>query len=329
MFIKIPRSIIYSCIICALPFGQKVDSSETTSSFITYEFSGGRFGDNLLAYLHAKWISYLSKTPLLYKPFPYSSLLQLDDSELRESALDLSRHQSINLSTHPKIQSSLQLYVCPYFPESNWERHKTKDGYGKKWFYFDVDWNNSEFRKMAKNLISPKEKYQLTIPPAGTIGVAIHVRNGGGYDPTDAGLHVPTKFPPIDFYTDALLKVISLFRDMKIYCFVFTDALNPQSVVDQIKTSVPAETPIVFDCRLEDNFHDKNVLEDFFSLFHFDVLIHPESNFSLIPTLLQDYAIVCTPLWGYCVGKTATIDQVSFKINELLYKKAREKCLIN
>ena len=42
---------------------------------------GGRLGDQLIAYMHAKWVSYLYDIPLLYKPFHYSNDLVLDDKE--------------------------------------------------------------------------------------------------------------------------------------------------------------------------------------------------------------------------------------------------------
>lgn len=329
MSIQFLQIFIYFLLILLFPLNHKIHAVDPSSSFVTYEFSGGRFGDNLLTYLHAKWISYSFGIPLLYQPFPYSSLLLLDDTELQESDVYSKRLNSINLSTHPKIQPHFHLYVCPYFPESPWERHKTKGCNGQKWFYFDVDWTNPEFRQIVKNLISPKNPCQLTIPPKGQLGVAIHVRNGGGFDESDAGLRNPTKFPPIDFYIDALQKVIALFREMEIYCFLFTDALDPQLIVKQIKAAISPKVPITFDCRSKDNAHNRNVLEDFFSLFYFDVLIHPDSNFSIIPSLLHDYAIVCTPLDGYSVGSKITIDRVNFKINEISYKESRKKCLSN
>ena len=55
----------------ALLFAMTLHAEEV----ITYELSDGRFGDNLLSYLHAKWISHEKKIPLLYKPFTFSNEL--------------------------------------------------------------------------------------------------------------------------------------------------------------------------------------------------------------------------------------------------------------
>ena len=51
------------------------------TSTITYELSGGRLGDNLVAYIHAKWISYKHDIPLEYKPFEHSNELVLCQQE--------------------------------------------------------------------------------------------------------------------------------------------------------------------------------------------------------------------------------------------------------
>src|ERR1700742_2068654 len=50
-------------------------------SAITWEPNGGRFGDNLLSYSRAKWLSYQYNIPLLYLPFRYSDQLRLHQNE--------------------------------------------------------------------------------------------------------------------------------------------------------------------------------------------------------------------------------------------------------
>ncbi|NDD58753.1 MAG: hypothetical protein EBZ47_05820 [Chlamydiae bacterium] len=51
-------------------------------NYLTYH-GGGRFGDRLIAYMHAKWLSYKYNIPMLYIPFAYSDDLILDDIELQ------------------------------------------------------------------------------------------------------------------------------------------------------------------------------------------------------------------------------------------------------
>jgi hypothetical protein len=293
---------------------------EESHNFISYDFSGGRFGDNLLAYLHAKWVSYKNQVPLLYKPFPYSSQLVLHDKEVNASSMNLSSFNVLDLMNEKEIIFSSpghpKIYICPYFPECQWERKNLMGPHGKPWVYFDVDWKDPDFNRLLKDLIRPKQSYQLTIPPKETINIALHIREGGTYDWGDFALHFITKFPPFDFYIDGLLKVIELFPDKPLYCYLFTDALCPSELVEKIQAEIPPGISITFDCRTENNIHNRNVLEDFFSLFYFDVLIHPQSNFSLIPSLIQDYAVVYAPVFGSREGKNIKIDQVKFEINE-------------
>ena len=63
-----------------------------------------------------------------------------------------------------------------------------------------------------------------------------------------------------------------------------------------------------------------NVLEDFFSLFNFDILIRPQSNFSIVPSLLKDYAIVYAPRDFIREDKTITITKTELVVNQELYQ---------
>ena len=294
-------------------------------NFVTYEFSGGRFGDNLLTYLRAKWVSDQYQIPLLYKPFPYSSELMLHDVDHCYNPREC-RHCQIlyfqeGSNVQPFSKDVSRLYVCSYFPECPWERTHLKGPNGAPWNFFQVDWENPEFRARLEKLIAPKQHLFLTIPPQDKISIAIHFREGGGYDKGDWALNYLTKAPPLDFYIEGLLQVVSLFPERSLYCHLFTDALKPDQIIESFAKALPSETDITFDCRSKGNSHTENVLEDFFSLFNFDVLIHPHSNFSLIPALIHDYAITYSPLSGKRKGNTAIIDKVKFEINEELYKK--------
>src|SRR5579862_7273227 len=94
-----PSILIVTSLYRFIVFFFSLSLSLFASDAVTYEFTGGRLGDNLLSYLHAKWISHTRQIPLLYKPFPYSSELCLHDIEIPYT-----------------LDSSLDLYVCPYFP---------------------------------------------------------------------------------------------------------------------------------------------------------------------------------------------------------------------
>jgi len=48
-----------------------------TNQAITYFWCGGRFGDKIISYTTAKWISFKFNIPLFIKSFRYSSMLRL------------------------------------------------------------------------------------------------------------------------------------------------------------------------------------------------------------------------------------------------------------
>lgn len=265
---------------------------------VTYEFSGGRFGDNLLAYLHAKWISHTQGLPLLYRSFEYSNQLVLDE---REKACRPSDRRNA--------------LVIPYFPEDSWEVQNGRDLNQMPWSYFAVDWENPEFRREVRELMAPKESLQLIFAPPSSVRVAIHLRNGGSYDNQGVIEQFPMKFPPFSYYIKALLEVIELFPDRPIFCYLFTDTSNTGYVVSRIKDAMPPGANIIFEFRKRGNHWRANVLEDFFSLFQFDILIRPQSNFSLIPSLLHDYAVVFFPEEFSVRHRTVSITKIHRKIH--------------
>ncbi|MDE3045937.1 MAG: hypothetical protein KGJ02_04765 [Verrucomicrobiota bacterium] len=283
-----------------------------TEIAVTYQFSGGRLGDNLLSYLHAKWFSYKKNIPLIYKPFPYSNELMLD---VYETFADVSRPVIRNFKAQGPLHSSRLpiLYTCPYFPEDPWELTH------HQWFSFPVDWKNPEFRALARQIIAPKKQLDLVTPPSHTLNIALHIRQGGGFDHSHVYLDMPLKLPPLSFYVEGLQKVIALFPNKPIYCYLFTDAQDPALLAEQIQNQLPR--PILFDYRHTDNQHDKNVLEDFFSLFQFDVLIRPQSNFSLIPSLIHDYAVVYSPRDFSLYDNVITITETDFHIDYVLIQR--------
>lgn len=293
-------------------------------SIITFDRCGSRFGDCLITYLHAKWLSYKTGIPLQcnYIGFPYVEKLVLFDKELDYShtahPIDSIRLTLSNL----ELKSELPVcYFVPYFPEFKWEYHP-KNPFGFQ-YLFEVDWKDPQFRTLALEMICPKAHLQLTIPPENKVSVAVHVREGGNFDPSNLQFEAPMKRPPMHFYSDALVEVAHLFDGQDIYCQIFTDATNPQAIVTEIKKRLPPHIVMELHYRTTDNHDAINVLEDFFSLFHYDVLIRPESSYSMVPSLLYDYAVVINPkeasVFESNHERIALIDEMNITINEELY----------
>ncbi len=299
-------------------FGLVFTGLLSSESYITYEFSGGRFGDCLLSYLHAKWLSYKYQLPLLYKPFKYSSDLCLDAKEQAYPSYSYRIHRKLSRQNpSPDFGYASCIYECPYFPEDPSDRWLNPQRYR-----IEVDWKDKQFRKIVREMISPKVDLVLTIPPASTINIAIHIREGGGYDTDHTRLYDPLKLPPLSFYIEGLREVLDLFVGHHIYCYLFTDAADPALLAVELAKNIPDDASVQIDFRKIGNHHAANVLEDFFSLFQFDALIRPQSNYSIVASCIHDFAVVFFPTNFQRAGNQITITEMILEKNEEIYQDA-------
>jgi hypothetical protein len=296
-------------------------SSHLFAAEVTYRFSGGRLGDNLVAYLHDKWLSFKYNLPLRYVPFTYSDLLVLHDSEpYNDKSIPKILVGKNNFAIDP---TKRVLYIIPYFSEFIFE-HKINT----QWIYFAVDWKNPEFKTLIKKMIAPKNNNLLSWePPKDRITVAVHMRKGGGFDdvlladalvidkPLDhyGDYKEILKFPPEQFYIDQLRYVSEYFGNVSLYVYIFTDDRNPAAIVERLKKNLPEYHNLEFHYRESDNKHDKNVLEDFFALTKFDCLIRPQSNFSLAAAKISDYKLEISPVKGHWDGTRPSIDEIEIQ----------------
>lgn len=289
------------------------DPSFSSTTVITFGHSGGRLGDNLIAYLHAKWISYQTGYPLLCNVhgFHHAEHFVLYD---KERNLHNTPHPplQVNVSKITSIQSDTPAtFIIPYFPESSWEWKENGGNWDR---LFAVDWKNPKFRQMCLEMIAPKNAITLALPPSGVISIAIHARQGGNFEAPSPQVDAPLKRPPMTYYRDALHKIIQLFPGQALYCRIFTDAVHPESIVETIKEGLSSDLPIELSWRTEANHDAINVIEDFFSLFHYDILIRPESNFSMVPSLLHEYDVLVTPKHA-CYSPEIYIDDIEIQVN--------------
>jgi hypothetical protein len=261
------------------------------ASAVTYELGHGRFGDSLVGYLHAKWISYRYKIPLLYKPFYYSTQLKLHEKELSyeecrkwfKNIIFLDKNNQIPIKTDNET-----LYVVPYFPLS------IREQIGGHWTdfskYIGVEWENEAFIEYIKEFVQPR--YPLTRPVvlADKITVAVHVRRGGSFEPPIQAWYFPHKLPSDNFYIKALQCLDDILGHQPLYVFIFTDDQHPETIAHEYAQALGRST-IEFGYHKNESDHNINVLEDFFTMPLYDCLIHPDSNFSLCVAKLKRFMI--------------------------------------
>src|SRR5438309_6413429 len=255
---------------------------ENHPSAITWEPNGGRFGDNLLSYSKVKWLSYKFNIPILYLPFKYSDCLMLHEQEIMYT------HESEQLfSTMVHLPTGSRLQLLPYNNTlyiSHWKTEIT------------IDWNDKIFVEELRKNIAPRSPIEKIAIPDNCISIAVHVRHGGGFvgDTEQERERCPLRFASDEFFIDQIARLADMFKEENLYVYIFTDHQNPTKLKKKFQKAL--QNPrITFDCRINDNGHNANVLEDFFSMMDFDCLIRPGSHFSRFVQRLGNNKVVIYP----------------------------------
>ncbi len=308
---------------------------------VTYTLGGGRLGDQLIAYLHAKWVSYKYNLPFIYVPFPGFELFDLDEIEKKNSIIFRDQFKNKftlrprqSLEKFMESESSDVLFIIPFFSE-NFEEHEPASyiaTHSAPMPYFKVNWDDPGFHMLVKKLIKPKSQLSLIIPPKDRISIAVHIRKTSGdfdapllngmkredFDPTKiySDIVCPLKHAPESFYLEQTKNMISFFPDKNFYIYLFTDDPNPLAIYNKFKQAIPNDS-IIWDYRKTNNNHLNNVLEDLFSMIQFDCLVRPASNYSIIASIIGDFKVVISPLHHYWKNTTLVIDEVEIKIGDL------------
>jgi len=312
-------------------------SFTNNKSAITFVFNPGRFGDRLLTYINAKWVSYKYDIPLYYPKFKYSDQLTLSKEERRynkkmkrkfKKTVSLKRTRKRFIQRGEEVNLKIQrdagyLYVSNYY------------------FRPKIDWKDKGFVAEIKKMLSPINPTKQVCVPKDRISVAVHVRKGGGFDGpllSEANQKVlvtkenigmlkkkymdvkhPIKFPPDKYYISEIKRLYEMFNKNPLHVHVFTDDKNPKRIVEKYKNELGKEN-ITFSWRKEGNRHDKNVIADFYSMTYYDCLIRPDSNMSLCAEKIGDFFIAIFPGKFYW-DKDHIVDDVKIKVNVDNFKK--------
>lgn len=281
----------------------RVKATSFSPTAITYTFSGGRLGDNLLSYMHAKWVAYKNNIPLLYKPFRYAEKLVIHRKEIRYSDEWQCRQTAVFQGRENRTfdASGSTLHIIPYFPESPIEQQSGC------YSYFPVNWEDPGFKKELQKMIAPLEPLDLISIPPDKVSIAVHVRRfDNGFDsPAIADEEKVTpietidknghsfKFIPDSFYIEKIREISEMLNHPPLFVFIFTDGVNPPAIVEKYKAALLADN-IEFGCRPH-SCHTDNVLEDFFSMARFDYLIRSLSNFPVAVEKIGNFKAVFAP----------------------------------
>ena len=292
-------------------FYKKSAEQYSSGNAITYSLSGGRLGDCLLSYLHAKWLAHKYNLPFYFISFPSSDKFCLDRLEKK---LPRSKHfvKKIDLNQEEDLlKHSNTLFVVPYFPEYEFE-------YATSSFPFiphiKADWQDPEFHEEITKMLTLEESVKVIDLPENCITVGVHVRRGGGYDHPSTTKDYPLKFPSDTYYIEQLKKISTLFQGQPLYVYILTDDQHPLWIADKFKAAL--NNPLMtFDCRVHGNGPSDNIIEDFYLLQKFDCLILCQSNFSIVASKLGNYKVKITPINASTINGEVVIDEIEMIIN--------------
>lgn len=264
---------------------------------ITYSLDCGRFGDQLINYIKALWISYMYDGTLFYRPFTRSDELQLSLAHLHlKDYKSTFSKEKIKIKTEESLNELIEALKNPEFSG------KTRL-YSISFHSPIQEWEDIGFRSYLQKMIKPIIPVRLLEVPENCITVAVHVRTGAGYDTEYDINKMPTKFPPYSFYINGIRQVAEYYKDQPLYIYIFTDFPEPGEICNHFLEELNVlniSNEVAINYRLSKNNFKTNVLEDFFSMMQFDCMIRPDSSYSRASAAVSGPIIEITPAcWGH------------------------------
>ncbi len=264
---------------------------------ITYE-GGERFGDKMIIYGQARYLSYITSVPLLWKPFLYSDLLTVD-----YEAKPFAEHQwrypkKFYIRTGADLkeffrqirdsQTPPTLYIYDYKPLdlSEWDRPNTD------WaICMNIAWHDPGFADYFRKSCQPKIPIpDLTKP--GRLNVADHVRTYSGGDNREG---FPLKQTNLAYHKRQIRRIYEYNLKRPMHVFLFTDTKKPLEILEIFKEAFKGDD-IVFDVAVHENVDVDYVIQDFFAMQKFDALISTQSSFSMMASCVGDFDMVIYPI---------------------------------
>lgn len=261
-------------------FDEKVSPISEVSEYIPpllKPFS--RTGDRAVAYLRARIVADEANLPLYYKPFKGSEIFAFDRLELNRgpkyyrNIVYLNNPEQVrNLQSADKTQSIL--YLVPFAP---FNRELARESEVCLLPKYQPDWAQHPVR-LRQLLQVESEKLAL---PRDAYTIALHIRDGGNYDDNNTKTLHPLKLPPLNFYVVELIKVIEMKKQNgqnNFFIHIFTDALDPEQIRDQVRSQVHMEdAQVVFSFSPRDR---ATLQYDTGNMGQFQCMIRADSNLS-------------------------------------------------
>ncbi len=305
-------------------FGSRsTDLTTQARHAISYEYCPGRFGDKILGYSHARYLSYATKLPFLSRPFPNSEFLTIEYQSIpfAENAKQYCQIFHIkSADTLAEFFRKIQdpntpptLFVVDYFPAdtSEWDWPYT-------WWTsaLVIPWKEKAFANYLRKSLQPK----IPIPDftvTGRLNVADHIRHLSGPDTAEASPKCfPLKMPSLNYHERQIRRVYEWNGKRPMHVFIFSDTKTPLEFLEQIKGRFTSED-ILFNIQALEKPDVNYVVQDFFAMQKFDVLITTQSNLSMMASRLADFDMVISPVHAVGEYPNSEVDRI-----QLITKKS-------
>lgn len=119
-----------------------------------------------------------------------------------------------------------------------------------------------------------------------------------------------TRFPPLQFYIDQIIKISNDLGNPLLYVSICTDDKQPEIIIDMIKKAVNRPNIIIdWEDYRNLSFTDR-VWRDLHILSRADILVRPQSNFSKTAELIGNHKLVIYPLVHRWDGNRLIMTQI-------------------
>ena len=273
---------------------------ESAKHAITYE-GGSRFGDRMLVYAQARYLSYLTSVSFLYRPFIYSNKLNIEHKAKAYEREVGSFGTICRINSYETLEyffriirdplATPTLFILEYLPIdiSEWDTDLERK------ILFNIPWHDLAF----KNYLRASTQPHINIPDfhkEGMLNVAVHVRTlSGGDAPETSFQFLPLKHPTVDYHQNQIKKVYewNLARPMQV--FIFTDSNEPKKIL-QLFAEKFKDFNIEFNIQELEAADINYAVQDFFAMQKFNVLIATQSSFSMMAARLGNFDMVILPI---------------------------------
>jgi len=210
----------------------------------------------------------------------------------------------------PKTPSTL--FMVDYFPSdiSEWDWPST-------WWTtaLIIPWKEEQFAKHLKSSLTPKmEIPDLTVK--GRLNVADHIRHLSGTDTSETSiLSFPLKHPNLDYHERQIRRVYDWNGRGPMHVFIFTDCKTPLELLEKMRSRF-ANEDILFNIQVLEKPDVTYVVQDFFAMQKFDVLISTQSNLSMMASRLKLFDMVISPVHAIGEYPNSQIDRVQVITNK-------------